>query len=407
MRKLFNRDFVLLWQGQFVSQIGNQAYLIALMFWLLEHTGSVALIGMVLMTSSLPGVLLGPLAGAFVDRHSRKAIIVGSDLARGLAVAVLAITMVTSDSTELIIATLFVVAVVNGVAAAVFNPAVGAAIPDLVPPTSLRGANSLNQMSVQSASFLGLAAGGALYALLGPVVLFAADAISFLLSGLSELFIYFPRKKSTGSRAGLAGYFRDVQDGWRFVAERRGMLIFIVEVAAINLLFMPIYILLPFFTTEVLGKGSEWYGFVLAGMSIGSMVGLVTVAWFKYAERSSFVALNLVGVAVLMLLRGAVKNPYAGVAVMAGLGFLTAQINILVFTFLQMRTPEELRGRVMALVMALAGLATPIGLGAGGVLVELTGRHVVETYFLLGSVALAVTVAGASSRSFREFLGAA
>jgi len=106
-----------------------------------------------------------------------------------------------------------------------------------------------------------------------------------------------------------------------------------------------------------------------------------------------------------MLLLGAVKNAYAGVAVMAGLGFLTAQINILVFTFLQMRTPEKLRGRVMALVMALSGLATPIGLGAGGVFVELTGRHVVETYFLLGSVALAVTIAGASSRSFKTFLG--
>ncbi|MCH9015970.1 MAG: MFS transporter, partial [Gemmatimonadetes bacterium] len=206
MSALFNRNFILLWQGQFVSQVGNQAYLIALMFWLLEHTGSVALMGMVLMTSSLPGVLLGPLAGAFVDRHSRKAIIVGSDLARGLAVAVLAITMVTSDSTELIIATLFVVAVVNGVAAAVFNPAVGAAIPDLVPPTSLRGANSLNQMSVQAASFLGLAAGGTLYALFGPVVLFTTDAISFLLSGLSEFFIRLPQKKSTESRAGLAGY---------------------------------------------------------------------------------------------------------------------------------------------------------------------------------------------------------
>ena len=107
----------------------------------------------------------------------------------------------------------------------------------------------------------------------------------------------------------------------------------------------------------------------------------------------------------MMLLLGVVKNAYAGVTVMVGLGFLTAQMNILVFTFLQMRTPEELRGRVMALVMALAGLATPIGLGVGGTIVALTGRHVVETYLLLGSVALAITVAGASSQSFKAFLG--
>lgn len=402
---LRNRNFILLWQGQFVSQIGNQAYLIALMFWLLEQTGSVAVMGLVLMTSSIPGVVLGPLAGAFVDRHSRKAIIVGSDLARGIAVAVLTITMFVSASTDLIIAMLFVVAVINGVAAAVFNPAVGAAIPDLVPPTSLSGANSLNQMSAQGASVLGLAAGGTIYVLFGPIVLFAADAISFLLSAWSESFISLPGRKSIESSAGLASYGRDIVDGWRFVAERRGMLIFIVQAAVINLLFMPMYILLPFFTTEVLGKGSEWYGFMLAGMGVGSIVGLITVGWLRYAERPSFVALNLVGVGLLMLLLGALGNAYAVVAVMAGLGFLTAQINILVFTFLQMRTPEELRGRVMALVMTLAGVATPIGLGVGGVLIELTGRHVVGTYFLLGSVALAVTVAGASSRSLRAFLG--
>ncbi len=404
MSPMFNRNFFLLWQGQFVSQVGNQAYLVALMFWLLERTGSVSLMGLLLMTSSLPGVLLGPLAGAFVDRHSRKTIIVGTDVVRGVAMAVLTAVTVVSDSTELIIAVLFVVAVLNGIAAAMFNPAVGAAIPDLVPPETLRSANSLNQMSVQAASFIGLAAGGAAYAWFGPVALFAVNATSFLLSGLSEAFIQIPRRGPTAIRNGFAGYVRDMRNGWAFVAERRGMLIFIGEAAAINFLFMPIFVLLPFFITEVLGKGPEWYGLALAAMSAGSLLGLVTVAWFRYAEHPSFVAISLIGVAVLMWLLGMVRHSSTLVATMVGLGFLTAQVNILVFTFLQIRTPQEFRGRVMALVMTLTGVATPIGLGAGSIIIDLTGRHVVATYLILGSTAIAVTVLGSSSLSFRTFL---
>ncbi len=401
---LLNRNFILLWQGQFVSQVGNQAYLIALMFWLLENTGSAGLMGLVLMASSIPAVVFGPLAGAFVDRHPKKVLIVVSDVVRGCSLMVLTITIAASESTQLIVATLVIVASVNGMAASVFNPAVGATIPDLVPSDRVREANSLNQMTAHVASFLGLAAGGALYSLLGPTVLFAADAISFLLSGLSESFIQFPKKPAPTQGQGLSGYVEDLLEGWRFVVGQKGMLIFVVEVATINLLFMPIYILLPFFTTDVLGKGSAWYGVILAGMSIGSILGLIVVARFKYTEHPSFVALNLVGVGASMILLGVAKNAYVGTAIMFGLGFLTAQINVLVFTFLQLRTPEVLRGRVLAFTMALAGLATPLGLGLGGAFIELTGVHVTQTYLLLGSIAFAVTVVGAISRPFRTFL---
>ena len=69
--KLLNRNFVLLWGGQAVSQLGNQAYSLAMMFWLMEKTGSASIMGLVLTVSNLPALLLSPLGGTFADRHSR------------------------------------------------------------------------------------------------------------------------------------------------------------------------------------------------------------------------------------------------------------------------------------------------------------------------------------------------
>jgi len=88
--KLFNKNFVLLWQGQLVSLFGAHAYLIAMMFWIKHQTGSATLVGLVMMVSQIPGVVLGPISGVFVDRYSRWKIIVGSDLIRGLVTISLA-----------------------------------------------------------------------------------------------------------------------------------------------------------------------------------------------------------------------------------------------------------------------------------------------------------------------------
>ena len=73
------RDFLLLWQGQLVSQIGNQAFLVATVSWTLDVTGSPGLLGLLLGASTLAAVLFGPIAGALADRHSRKRLIVAAE----------------------------------------------------------------------------------------------------------------------------------------------------------------------------------------------------------------------------------------------------------------------------------------------------------------------------------------
>ena len=83
--RLLNRNFFLLWQGQLVSQTGNQVAIVAMLFWIEQTTDSASLVGLIMMVSALPSVLLGPIGGTFADHYSRRAIIVYSDLFSGLA----------------------------------------------------------------------------------------------------------------------------------------------------------------------------------------------------------------------------------------------------------------------------------------------------------------------------------
>ncbi|MEJ2185905.1 MAG: MFS transporter [Gemmatimonadota bacterium] len=409
-KRLFNRDFVLLWQGQLVSQIGNQAHMIALMFWILGATRSASLMGLLGMSAALPGVLLAPLGGAIADRHSRKGIIVAADLVRGVAVLVLATLLFTHGSeTRLIVAALFVTAVVIGIMGAVFRPAVGAAIPDLVPSTHVQAANSLTQLSAQSSQFVGQAIGGVLFRALGAPVLFLADGISYVLSAGSEMFIRIPQRlpeARPGLKAVARGYLADTGEGLRWIWQRTGMRTFILTSTVINFLFMPIAVLLPFYVTDVLGKGAAWYGFLLAALSLGSIVGLLLTGSIRLAGRGR--ARSLGGALLLTALSmgglGLVRSSAVALVLMFVAGLMAAVINVTVLTLLQLATPQALRGRVMGLVMALAGAATPLGLAVGGVVGDLTDKAIPTIYVGVGAAAAATAAVAFLVPAFREFL---
>ena len=128
------------------AKIGTQAFTIAMVFWIKDATDSPTLVGLLQMLAFLPGVLLGPLAGTFADRHSRRTIIIVCDLLGGMAVLSLAIAMLSGiQNNDLILSWIFIVAIFIGTTQAFFRPAVTAAIPDLVPHERLEAANSLKE----------------------------------------------------------------------------------------------------------------------------------------------------------------------------------------------------------------------------------------------------------------------
>lgn len=408
--RLWNRDFVLLWQGQLVSQLGSQAAFIATMLWTLEATGSPGLMALLMITSTLPAVLLGPVAGAVVDRHPRKSLLIGSDVVRGAAALLVGVTLLRWPAAPaVVVPLLFVSAVVSGVAGAVFGPAVRAALPDLVPPERLAAGNSLSSMGSQVSALAGLAAGGAIYVAVGPAVLFVADGVSYLLSAASESLIRLPaaaRVEEGTVRSAVARYRTETAAGLRYCLADPGQRGFILLAAGLNFLFMPVFVLLPLYVARVLGAGDGWYGYLLAGLSAGSLAGLLAAGTLGSAAgmRSRILMLALLGTGACMAALGWAAGPWTALGLLAAIGLLTSVVNVLVITVVQLRAPPQLRGRALAVLIAVTSAATPLGLAAGGIYGELGGGQLRALVAGAGIAALALSAGLLSRRSVRAFL---
>lgn len=409
--RLLNRNFVLLWQGQLVSQLGNQAFVVAMMLWTMKATGSASVMGSMLMLAALPGVFLAPVGGAFADRHSRRAIIIFTDVVRGVGVLALAVLLLREpDETHLILAGLFVFAVVGGVADALFRPAISASIPDLVPPPKVAAANSLNQLSAQGSIFLGQALGGVLFELLGAPLLFLFNGLSFLFSAGSESFIRIPQElpeAPRGWRQILRTYLQDSREGFLWIWSRPGMRDFLLAASAVNFLAMPVFVLLPFYVEQQLVGGSAgWYGYLLAALSAGNVAGylLAGALDLEGKVRSAVLVSALFVMALTISSVGLVSLKWLALAVFFVMGVATGVINISVMTLFQVTTPGAMRGRVMGLVIALAGAATPLGMGLGGLLGDLTGKNLPLLWGLSGGAIALVTLGVSLRPAFREFL---
>ena len=407
--QLLNRNFFLLWQGQFVSLIGSQAFLLAMMYWTMEGTGSASLMGILMTLSMLPGVILGPVAGAVADRYSRKIIIVVADILSGLGVlTVSALFFLLPESTNVLIAALFAVALLNGVVQAFFRPAIMAAVPDLVPKDRVTAANSMNQFSFRFSQILGQGAGGVLYAILGAPVLFLVDGLTFLFSAISESFIQIPQKIADSLKEGSAPsqFKSDVIAGLQYVWRRKGMRNFLFMIGAVHFFAMPYIVLMPFYVEINLGRGADWYGFLMAAFSGGSVLGYAIAGMIPLSGASrSRVLLVLMSVTGLLFgILGLLHQPLLAVLTIGAGGALLGMFSVHMTTILQTTSGSELRGRVMGLVMTIANAASPLGMVAGGIAGDLTDKNIPLIYQVCGAGIIASVVIIGRGRAVREYL---
>lgn len=381
--RLWNRNFTLLWAGQTISQLGNPAFSIGAMYWLMEKTGSASLMGLMMTASMIPALLLGPFGGTFADRHSRVRIMVWSDLVSGLAAVTFAVALwLRPNDTVLTIPLLFAACVTMGLARAFFTPAEGALLPDLVPREKLPAANSLNQLSIQVSMISGQGVGGFLYTIVGASFLFLIDGVSYLIAAVCALLIPPDTRAARPADASGARPFRqflnETADGFRYVWAQKGQRDFLFAVSILNFLAMPGFVLFPFYVERYLGAGPKWYGFLSAGLSVGMVVGFLGAGALRLSGQArakgilSALLLYPVFLGSLAIWRQPVP---ALVAVILG-GATAGFVNVYLMTLIQTSTPEALRGRVMAFLNLLAGGLIPIGMALGGFAGDLTDKNV-------------------------------
>jgi MFS family permease len=409
-QKLWNRNFLLLWQGQFVSRLGNQIFEIALVLWLKQVTGAATLMGLILMVASIPALILTPIGGAFADRYSRKKIIIVCDLLSGIVMLSLAaLFFLAPDSTQVLIAGVFVVAVAMALLRSFFGPAIGAAIPDLAPPGRIAAANAMGQFSMQVSRFFGQGLGGVLFRVLGAPLMFLVDGLTFLFSALSEALITIPQcmpERSSRWQDRFAEFRRDLVDGQRYIWRNAGLKWLVLISAMGNFFTAPILLLFPFYVEDYLGATSDWYGFILAAFGVGSLLGFLVVSAMPSSGklRARMMLLVMFFDASLYGLLVLAQNPWQALAmaVLAGAtgGFLTVNITALI----QMTTPSEIRGRVFGVLTTISGSITPLAMGLSGIVADMTRRNIPLIYLVCSGVLLSLALLITLNRGIRTFL---
>jgi MFS family permease len=408
--KLLNRNFVLLWMGQAVSQLGSQVYVIAMVFWIKHATDSARLIGSMMMLSSIPNVILSGIGGVFADRHSRRKIIVCSDLLRSVLVLSLAgLLYLAPHATNTIIVWFMGVAFCMSATAAFFIPAMSAAIPDLAPQNAVGKANSLRQTTAQLIVFIGQGLGGMLFRLLGGPLIVLINGLSFLFAAVSEFFIRIPQKipeRSGGRKERFDAFKKETAEGLRYVWKGPGLRRLFFFSAIFNFFTMPVIVLLPFYVEDFLKVQIDWYGYLVATFGVGVLMGALSTGFIKLRGKvrarlmNSFAIFNSLIVGSL----GFVSDVKVALMLAFLIGALGSFNGINIATILQMSTPSEIRGRAFGLLSTLSGSIAPIGMGLGGFMYDLVNRNITLIYVGCGVVMALLSLLVSTSREFREFL---
>ncbi len=408
--RLLNRDFLLLWQGQSISGIGVSLFQIAGLYWLLETTGSATTMGLVSMVAAIPGVLLGPFGGAIADRYSRRLLIVVGDAVLGVTILTIGVVFwFVEGQVELKIGLLIVAGVLSGIVNAFFRPAVMAAVPNLVPLERLQAANAMNSFSMSASMALGQAIGGVLFRILGAPFLILANGVTYLLSALSEVFIRMPQElpEAPPALSGLArAFWRDVLDGLRYVWAHKGLRNLVIAFAVLNFVSAPLMILLPILVDRHLELPPDWYGYLMGALAAGNLFGMAVVGALRIdgKRRLTWGLAALYTMSLTTLALGITESTTVLLAIHVVSGFFMGGINVLFPTLLQATTPDELRGRVMSVMMTVMNGTAPISMGLAGVIADLANQNVPLIFVTIAGIVAVLVTGLAVNGPFREFM---
>jgi MFS family permease len=270
---LRQRNLVLVWVAGMVSVLGDWVLNVGLPFYVYERTGSVLATGTMLAARTAPALLLGPLAGVFVDRWDRRRTMVAADAARA---GVLLLLLVVPAMDRLW--PVYAVALLESAAGQFFAPAGGALLPRLLrSPDDLPAANALFAQGAAVAQLVGPSVGGLLIAWLGLPSLVLLDSASYALSaGLVALVAAAPDTRPAGS-ARVATVWRDWLDGVRRVRCSRPLSGLFCLAAPVVVAEGIWHALLVVFVADVLQAGALGYAWMRTAQGVGSLLGGVVV----------------------------------------------------------------------------------------------------------------------------------
>lgn len=384
---LRHRNFRLFFAGQAVSQVGDAVFSLAITAHVVSVSTDASALGLVLGVYLGAQVALLLVGGVVVDRLSRRAVLVASDVAQGALAAALA------AATWLDLATVPVLAVFGGLfgaAQAVAMPALAAFVPETVPRESIPSANSLYQGTRQVTMLAGPALGGLLVLAGGVGAAYALNAVSF---AASAVLLALARGLPRGERPGTHP-LRDVLDGARYVMGMPWVWITVLLFALMNVAESGARsIALPFLVLDDMALGAESLGLTYSAAAVGAVAAYVVFGSRPPGSRAGLVAYAAIAVGGLSVL-GLAFAPGLGAVLLLGVvrGASAATFILLWETALHQTVAPAMRGRVASLDLLGSFALLPLAMPLAAWTVDAAGTR--ATFLAAGVVIVALALVG-------------
>ncbi|MGH2463410.1 MAG: MFS transporter [Candidatus Limnocylindria bacterium] len=394
---LEERNFRLLWLGQTGSTIGDGLTFVAIAFAVLGIGGTATEIGIVFAAYSLPNVVFLLAGGVWADRLPRNLVMLSSDALRAVVQTALAVLLFTGTAE---IWHIGLAAAMHGTASAFFAPASTGLMPQVVTAARLQQANALMAVSRGAAFVIGPAVSGILIAASGPGLVFAIDAVTYLLSMATLALLRIPRAPADAERASFAS---ELAHGWREVRSRSWLSAALMTFAVSNVALGAFMVLGPVIVDRELGGAAEW-GVILTAGAVGGLIGGgVALRWRP--PRPLVVSFGVMLVVASRTLVLVVPFPVVVIAAASLVSLAAISIaNTLWETVLQQRIPQSSLSRVSSYDWMVSLVFQPVAFALVGPLADTIGE--VPTLLLaavLGLAANGAVLLVPSVRNMRRF----
>jgi MFS family permease len=377
-------NMILLLMGRMVSLFGTHIYNFAISLYVLKTTGSGTSFALAMFFGMIPRVVFSPFVGVISDKINRKKMVVIMDFLSGIVIISLFI-LATIDSLKIpyIYAASFLLSTCN----TFFDIPFMASIPNIVDDKNLMRLNSLNQSITSISAIGGPFLGGIIYAFVNIKLFLIMNGVSFIVSGITEIFIDFNLNKSEGNENSdlnkESNFITQFIEGFRFLKSQTSIFILFLFCIFLNFLVsLGMHVPYPYIINEVIKLDSKQFGVleavVPAGMLLASLVFAVLPEGKKKYKKIivgiSVISLCMIfiGIPVIpkLMIYSKLKYIIYYIFILFIIGVSIVTINIPVEVTMQRLVPDELRGRVWGLIGTMTGASIPLAMILSGILVD-------------------------------------
>ncbi|MDA1603255.1 MFS transporter [Bacillus sp. AFS075960] len=356
---LKNRNFLLLFLGRIFTNIGDSLYYVAAMWLVYKLSGNPFYSGLAGSLTLLPSALQF-LTGPFVDRWSIKNTLVITQVLQCVLILIIPITHYFDLLTvQLLLIIMPIVAFIEQFA----YPAQSKALPLLLHKTQLLKGNSLFSFAYQGIDLICTTLSGILVALLGAITLYVIDSLTFAITALLFFSLKMPKQTEAGTSLSTKQYFSDLKEGFSIVF-RSLMGVFLIGSVVANFSIGMTMAILPSFADSLGGVKS--YGFFLAAISAGSLIGALFSSWVGKRNVGRVSIISFATGAIFWFLSTIVPFQWLSI-LLFGLAWIPiGATNILFATISQIVIPNQYIGRINSVMRSMGTIAMPFGSLIGG-----------------------------------------